>query len=128
MNRKITAVFFLLTLVILIGIPESFAYPRYGSDCSASGCHGSNMGNDNAQTSTPTPSVNDMGNDNATAQVHESISSITDGNKDVDIAQENAQTGDTSRLMIDPIRYVLGIVGTALVVISQLYSLRKRRR
>jgi hypothetical protein len=124
MNRKTTSVFFLLTLVILIGIPESFAYPSYGDNCNA--CHGSDMGNDNAQIPTPTPTPpplgNEMGNNN-----HGAIS-IADGNKNVDIAQENAQTEDTSGLMMDPIRYFLGIVGTALVVISQFYSLRKRRR
>jgi hypothetical protein len=43
-------------------------------------------------------------------------------------AQGNAQTGDikTPRQKISPIRLLLGIIGTALVVISQLYSLRKR--
>jgi hypothetical protein len=131
MNRKTIAVFFLLTLVILIEIPESFAYPQYGSSCSA--CHGNDMGNNNAPipTSIPTPPPplgNEMGNNNVTAQVHGSILSIADGNKNVDLTQGNAQTGDTSGLMMDPIRYALGIVGTALVVISQFYSLRKRRR
>ncbi len=131
MNRKTTAVSFLLTLAFLIGIGGSFAYPQYGSDCSA--CHGNNMGNNNAPIPTPTPTPppllgNDAGNNNVTLPVHGSILSIEDGNKNVDIAQRNVQTGDTSGLMMDPMRYALGVIGTALVVISQLYSLRKRRR
>ncbi len=132
MLRKTIAIFFLSTLIILIGIPESFAYPQYGSDCSA--CHGNGIGNNNAPIPTPTPTPpppplgNDMGNNNATVQVHGSILSIADGNKNVDSAQGNAQTVKASGLMMDPVRYALGIIGTALVVISQFYSLRKRRR
>ncbi len=133
MLRKPIAVFLLSTLIILIGISESFAYPQYGSDCSA--CHGNNMGN-NAPIPVPTPAPiptppplgNDMGNNNATVQVHGSILSIADGNKNVDSAQGNAQTVNVSGLMMDPMRYALGIIGTAFVVISQFYSLRKRRR
>jgi hypothetical protein len=37
MNRKTIAVCFLLTLAILIRIPESFAYPQNGGSCSS--CH-----------------------------------------------------------------------------------------
>lgn len=37
MNRKTIAVCFLLTLAILIGIPESFAHPQNGGSCSS--CH-----------------------------------------------------------------------------------------
>jgi hypothetical protein len=129
MNRKTIAVFFLLTLVILIEIPESFAYPSYGGDCSA--CHGNDMGYNNAPipTSAPTPPPplgNDVGNNNVTVQVHGSILSIADGN--VDLTQGNAQTAYTPRSMMNPMRYALGIIGTGLVVISQFYSLRKKAR
>ncbi len=132
-NKKTIAVFLLLTLAFLIEIGGSFAYPQYGGDCGA--CHGNNMGN-NAPIPTPTPAPiptpqpplgNDMGN-NATLQVHGSILSIAGGNKNVDTAQENAPTVNASGLMMDPIRYALGIIGTVLVVMSQYYSLRKRRK
>ncbi len=133
MNRKTVAISFLLTLAFLTGIGGSFAYPQYGGDCSA--CHGSNMGNNNVPIPIPTPAPtppaplgNDIGNNNITAQVHGSILSIAGGSKNVDIAQGNAQTEDASMSIMDPIRYALGIVGTGLVVISQFYSLRKRRR
>lgn len=106
MNRKTISVFFLLTLVILIGIPESFAHPQYSGSCSD--CHAINT----AQKGLG----NEMGNNNVTAQGHWSIISTTDGN--------NAP----SRQKMNPMRYALGIIGTVLVVISQSYSLRKRRR
>ena len=126
MNRKTIAVFFLLTLVILIGIPESFAYPQYGGSCST--CHAINA----AQNGLG----NEMGTNNVTVQNHGSIFSTANGDKkvvNVLLAQGNAQTGDittikekTPRQKMDPIRLSLGIIGTALVVISQFYSLRKR--
>ncbi len=131
MNMKTVCVSFFLTLAFLTGIEGSFAYPQYGSDCST--CHGNNMGNNNAPVPVPAPTPppllgNEAGNNNVTLQVHGSILSIAEGNKNVDIAQGNVPTGDTSGLMIDPMRYALGAIGTAFVVISQLYSLRKRRR
>ncbi len=130
MNRKTIAVSFLLTLAFLIGTGGSFAYPQYGSDCSA--CHGNGMGYNNAPIPTPTPLPppplgNEIGNNNFTMEVHGSILSIANGNNIVDI-QGNAQTEDTSKLKMDPMRYALGIIGTGLVVVSQFYSLRKRRR
>ncbi len=131
MRRKSIAIFFLLTLAFLIGIGGTFAYPQYGGDCSA--CHGNNMGNNNVPVPTPTPNPppplgSDIGNNNVTGQVHGSILAIAGGSKNVDILRGNVQTGDASMSMMDPIRYALGIVGTGLVVISQFYSLRKRRR
>ncbi len=135
MTREIIAVSFFFTLAFLIGIGGSFAYPQYGSDCSA--CHGSNIGNNNAPIPVPTPAPiptpppplgNDLGNNNVTLQVHGSMLSIAGGNKNVDVAQGNTQTINVSWSMMDPMRYGLGIIGTALVVISQFYSLRKRRR
>ncbi len=137
MIKKTIAVFLLLTLAFLIEIGGSFAYPQYGSDCSA--CHGNSMGN-SAPIPAPTPAPiptpiptppplgNGMGNNNVTLQVHGSILSIAGGNKNVDTPQVNAPTGNASGLMMDPMRYALGIVGTALVVMSQFYSLRKRRK
>jgi hypothetical protein len=44
MNRKTIAVIFLLSLPILIVVPESFAYPQYGG--SYSSCHGINAAQD----------------------------------------------------------------------------------
>jgi hypothetical protein len=125
MNRKTIAVIFLLLLAILIVVPESFAYPSYGDDCSA--CHGNDVGNNNVPIPTPTPiPPPPLGNDigHVHGHHHRSILSITDENN----AQTDAQTGGTSGLMMDPIRYTLGIIGTALVVISQFYSIRKRTR
>ncbi len=100
MNRKTIAVCFLLTLSILIGIPESFAHPQNGGSCSS--CHVMN-----------------------TAQ-KEMVTSTADINKNGDLIQENAQTGNTLRHMMNPVRYTLGVIGTGLVVMSQFYSLRKR--
>ncbi len=104
MIGKTIAVLSLLTLVILIGIQASFAYPQYGSQCS--NCH-----------ATP---HNGLGNQIGIP--------AADGNKNVYLTQENAQTGDTPRQEMNPMRYTLGVIGTGLVVISQFYSLRKRRR
>jgi len=104
MNRKTIAVLSLLTLVILIGIPESFAYPQYGGSCSS--CH--------------VTAQNGLGNQMGI--------STADGNKNAVLTQGNTQTGDTSRQEMNPMRYTLGVIGTGLVVISQFYSLRKRRR
>ncbi|MCZ7392579.1 MAG: hypothetical protein O8C56_04500 [Candidatus Methanoperedens sp.] len=118
MNRKTIAVFSLLTLVILIGIPESFAYPQYGGSCST--CHAINA----AQNGLG----NEMGNNNVTVQEHGSIISTADGNKNVDFTQGNAQTRHTPRQQMNPMRYTLGIIGTGFVVISKFYSLRKRGR
>lgn len=100
MNRKTIAVCFLLTLAILIGIPESFAHPQNGGSCSS--CHTMNV----AQK--------------------EMVISTVDINKNGDITQGDAQTGDTLRQMMNPMRYTLGVIGTGLVVMSQFYSLRKR--
>jgi hypothetical protein len=122
MNRKTTAVFLLLTLVILIGIPESLAYPSYGDNCNA--CHGNDMGNNNAPIPTPTPIL--PGNDIGHVHGHHRIQTIAEENNAQNDAQ--TQTGHTSGLKMDSTRYTLGIIGTALVVISQFYSLRKRQR
>jgi hypothetical protein len=102
MTRKTIAVCFLLTLAILIGIPESFAHPQYGGSCSS--CH-----------------VMDAAHNGK-----EIVISTTDINKKGDIAQGNAQTGNTPSEMMNPIRYTLGVIGTGLVAMSQFYSLRKR--
>jgi hypothetical protein len=104
MNRKTIAVCFLLTVAILIGIPESFAHPQNGGSCSS--CHIMNADH------------NGLGK--------EMVISPTDINKNGDLTQGNAQTGDTPRQMIDPMRYTLGVIGTGLVAMSQFYSLRKR--
>jgi hypothetical protein len=104
MNRKTIAVLSLLTLVILIGIPESFAYPQYGDSCST--CHAT--------------AQNGLGNKMGI--------STADGNKNAVLTQGIAQRGDTPRQEMNPMRYTLGIIGTGLVVISQFYSLRKRKR
>jgi hypothetical protein len=104
MNRKTTAVCFLLTLAILIGIPESFAHPQNGGSCSS--CHGINA------------AQNGLGK--------EMVISTADINKNGDLTQGNAQTGNTPRQMMNPMRYSLGVIVTGLVVISQFYSLRKR--
>jgi hypothetical protein len=102
---KITKkIVFLFTLVILIGIPESFAYPQYGSSCST--CHAT--------------SRNGLGNQMGI--------STSDGDKNVVLIQGNARTGDIPGQEMNPARYTLGVIGTGLVVISQFYSLRKRRR
>jgi hypothetical protein len=127
MNKKSINVLFLLTLAFLTGIGGSFAYPQYGSDCSA--CHGNGMGINNAPIPTPAPTPppplgNDIGSNNVTVLVHGSTLSIANGNN----LQRNAPTEDTSGLKMDPMRYALGIVGTGLVVVSQFYSLRKRGR
>ncbi|VVB96873.1 Uncharacterised protein [uncultured archaeon] len=106
MNKKTIIVLFLLSLAILIGIPESFAYPQYGSSCSD--CHVINA------------AQNGLGNEMGI--------SAADRNKNADLTQENAQTGDSPRQMMNPMRYTLGVIGTGLVVISQFYSLRKRGR
>ena len=100
MNRKTIAVCFLLTLAILIGIPESFAHPQNGGSCSS--CHIMN------------------------AAQKEMVISTGDINKNGDLTQGDAQTGDTFRQMMNPMRYTLGVIGTGLVVMSQFYSLRKR--
>jgi hypothetical protein len=104
MNRKTIAVLSLLTLVILIGIPESFAYPQYGSSCST--CHATAQNGLGSQIGISTANMN----------------------KNTVLTQGNAQTGGTPRQEMNPMRYTLGVIGTGLVVISQFYSLRKRRR
>ena len=104
MNNKTIAVLSLLTLVILIGIPESFAYPQYGSSCST--CHATVQ--------------NGLGS--------KMVLSSANGNKNAVLTQGNAQARDTPRQEMNPMRYTLGVIGTGLVVISQFYSLRKRRR
>ena len=104
MNRKTIAVCFVLTLAILAGTPGSFAYPQYGGSCSS--CHAMNSAPDG------------FGKDN--------VISTADINKNGDITQGNAQTGDTPKQMMNPLRYTLGVIGTGLVVMSQFYSLRKR--
>jgi hypothetical protein len=106
MNNKTIAVIFLLLLAILIVVPESFAYPQYGGSCSS--CHGINA------------AQNRVGNKMGI--------STAKGNNNVDLTQGNAQTGDTFWKKMNPIRYTLGVIGTGLVVISQLYSIRKRAR
>jgi len=100
MNMKTIAVCFLLALAILIGIPESLAYPQNGGSCSS--CHVMN------------PAQKEM------------VISPADTNRNEDIAQGDAQTGDTPRQIMNPTRYILGVIGTGLVVMSQFYSLRKR--
>ena len=104
MNRKTIAICFLLTLAILIGIPESFAHPQNGGSCGT--CHVLNAAH------------NVLGK--------EMVISTTYTNKNGDLTQGNAQTGNTPRQMMNPMRYTLGVIGTGLVVISQFYSLRKR--
>jgi hypothetical protein len=104
MNRKTIAVCFLLTLAILIGIPESFAHPQNGGSCSS--CHVM----DAAQNGLK----------------NEMVISTADINANAGLTQGNAQTGGTPRQMMNPMRYSLGVIGTGLVVISQFYSLRKR--
>ncbi len=104
MNRKTIAVCFLLTLAILIGIPESFAYPQNGGSCSS--CHVMNAAD------------NGLGK--------EMVISTADINKNGNLTQGNAQTGYTPMQMMNPMRYALGVIGTGLVVMSQFYSLRKR--
>ncbi len=99
MNRKTIAVCFLVTLSILVGTPGSIAYPEYGDSCSS--CH------------VPTA----IGKNNIIS---------TDINKNGDLTQGNAQTGDAPKQMMNPMRYTLGVIGTGLVVMSQFYSLRKR--
>jgi hypothetical protein len=106
MNRKTIAVIFLSLLAILIVLPESFAYPSYGGSCSS--CHGINA------------AQNGVGNKMGI--------STAKGNNNVVLTQGNAQTGDTFRQKMNPMRYTLGVIGTGLVVISQLYSIRKRAR
>ena len=105
MNRKTIVVIFLLLLAILIVVPESFAYPQYGSSCSS--CHGINA------------AQNGVGNNMGI--------STAKGNNNVDLTQGNAQTGTFSHKM-DPMRYTLGVIGTGFVAISQFYSIRKRAR
>jgi len=104
MNRKTIAICFLLTLAILIGIPESFAHPQNGGSCSS--CH-----------------VMDAAHNGVGKEM---VISTSDINKNGDLIQGNAQTGNTPRQMMNPMRYTLGVIGTGLVVISQFYSLRKR--
>ena len=102
MTRKTIAVCFLLTLAILIGIPESFAHPQNGGSCSS--CHVMDAAH------------NGFGKEISTTAI----------NKNGDITQGNAQTGNTPRQMMNPIRYTLGVIGTGLIAMSQFYSLRKR--
>src|SRR5450756_382810 len=104
MNRKTTAVCFLLTLSILIGIPESFAHPQNGGSCSS--CHDINAAQNGLEK--------------------EMVISTGDINANAGLTQGNAQTRDTPRQLMNPMRYSLGVIGTGLVVISQFYSLRKR--
>ncbi len=104
MNRKTTAICFLLTLSILVGTPGSLAYPQYGDSCSS--CHAMNSAPDGP------------GKDN--------VISTVNINKNGDLISGNAQTGDTPMQMMNPMRYILGVIGTGLVVMSQFYSLRKR--
>jgi len=106
MNRKTIAVIFILLLAIIIVVPESFAYPSYGSSCSS--CHGVNA------------AQNGVGNQMGI--------STAKGNNNVALSQGIAQTGGTLRQKMDPMRYTLGVIGTGLVAISQLYSIRKRAR
>ncbi len=100
-TKKIVILF---AAALLFLAPESFAYPQYGSSCS--NCH-----------ATP---QNGLGNQMGI--------STADGNKNVVLTERNAPTGDTPRQDMNPMRYTLGIIGTGFVVISQFYSLRKRRR
>jgi hypothetical protein len=104
MNRKTIAVCFLLTLAILIGIPESFAHPQNGGSCSS--CH-----------------VMDAAHNGLGKEI---VISTADINKNGDITQGNAQTGNTPRQLMNSMRYTLGVIGTSLVAMSQFYSLRKR--
>lgn len=83
MNKKTIAVCFLLTLAILIGIPESFAYPQNGGSCSS--CHVMN------------------------AAQKEMAISTADINNNGDLIQENAQTGNTLRQMIGSIKTWLNL-------------------
>jgi len=106
MNRKTIVVIFLLLLAILIVVPESFAYPQYGSSCNS--CHGANAAQNGAGTK--------MG------------ISTTKGTNNVFLTQINVQTGDTLMYKMNPLRYTLGVIGTGLVAISQFYSIRKRAR
>jgi hypothetical protein len=106
MNRKTLAAISLLLLAILIVVPESFAYPQYGSSCSS--CHGINA------------AQNGVGNKMGV--------STAQGNNNMDLTQGNAQTGDSFMHKMNPMRYILGVIGTGLVVISQFYSIRKRAR
>ncbi len=101
MIRKTIAVCLLLALVILIGIPESFAHPQNGGSCSS--CH--------------------VVNADRKGLGEETVISTADINKN-----GNAQTGGTPKQMMNPMRYTLGVIGTGLVVMSQFYSLRKRVR
>ncbi|MCZ7401604.1 MAG: hypothetical protein O8C61_05225 [Candidatus Methanoperedens sp.] len=106
MIRKTIAVMFLLLLAILIVVPESFAYPQYGSSCSS--CHGVNAAQNGMVTK--------MG------------ISTAKGTNNLVPNQGNTQTGDILNYKMDPMRYTLGVIGTGLVVISQFYSIRKRAR
>ncbi len=103
MNKKIVIVLALLALAVPIVIPESFAYPQYGGSCS--NCHATNAAR------------NGLGNEIGTAA----------GNNVVH-TQVNIQAGDIPGQSMNPMKYTLGVIGTGLVVISQFYSLRKRRR
>jgi hypothetical protein len=78
--------------------------PSYGGSCSS--CHGINA------------AQNGVGNKMGI--------STAKGNNNVVLTQGNAQTGDTFRQMMNPMRYTLGVIGTGLVAMSQFYSLRKR--
>jgi hypothetical protein len=104
MNRKTTAVCFLLTLAILIVLPESFAHPQYGDSCG--NCH--------------------VVNADRKGSGSEVVKSSTNRNKTVDVTWGDVRTGDTPGQMMNPMRYTLGVIGTGLVVMSQFYSLRKR--
>ncbi len=104
MNRKTIAICFLLTLAILIGTPESFAYPQNGGSCSS--CHVMDAAHNGLGKGMVIPAA--------------------DISKNGDLTHGNAQTGDTPRQMMNPMRYTLGVIGTGLVVMSQFYSLRKK--
>ncbi len=106
MNRKTIAVCFLLSLEVLIGTSEFFAYPQNSGSCSS--CYVIDAAH------------NGLGK--------EMVISTADINKNWDLTQGNTQAGDTPRQMMNPTRYTLGITGTGLVVISQFYSPRKRGR
>ncbi len=99
MIMKKIAVFFLLTLAILTGIPGSFAYPQNGGSCSS--CHNKRMNKDMA------------------------ISNI-EINKNVGLNPGNVQEVSNPGQMMDFERYLSGIIGTDLIIVSQFYSLRKR--
>jgi hypothetical protein len=98
-TKKI-AILFVASLLFLA--PVSLAYPQYGSQCS--NCHAT--------------AQNGLGNQMRIPSA--------DGN--VILTQGNTQTGNAPRQEMNPMRYTLGVIGTGLVVISQFYSLRKRRR